>query len=181
MKNPRTESANGTPLRILLLEDNPADAELVAYTLRKGGFSFVPNRVESEEDFRNELIDFKPDILLLDYELPAFDGLSALAIAKSVAPDTPAIFVTGVMGEESAIESLHNGATDYVLKANLSRLVPAVNRALSEVEETERRRAVEEALRDSENALRKTQFIREAERERWNDEEIRVKAAHYFT
>jgi two-component system, sensor histidine kinase and response regulator len=150
MKVPEPAGAHGTPLRILMLEDNPADAELIIYALRKGGLSFVSKRVQTEEDFRKELADFKPDILLLDYELPAFDGLSALIVAKSVAPDTPAIFVTGVMGEESAIDMLHQGATDYVLKDNLSRLVPAVGRALSEVDELARLRAAEEALKESE-------------------------------
>ncbi len=158
MKTPEMESANGTLLHILMLEDNPVDAELVTYALRKGGLSFESKRVETEEDFVKELTDFQPDVILLDYELPTFNGSSALIIAKSTTPDTPAIFVTGVMGEESAIDMLHRGATDYVLKDNLSRLVPAVSRALSEVEELSKRRAAEEALRKSEEALRRTQF-----------------------
>jgi len=144
-------------LHILMLEDNPADAELVTYALRKGGLSFISKRVEAEEDFCRELADFQPDVILLDYELPTFDGSSALIIARNTAPDTPAIFVTGIMGEESAIDMLHQGATDYVLKDNLSRLVPAVNRALSEVEETSKRRAAEEAFRKSEEALRQSE------------------------
>lgn len=137
-------------LRILMLEDNPVDVELISYALRKGKLDFVSKRVQTEEDFRRELAGFQPDILLLDFELPDFDGLLALTIAKSITPDTPAIFVTGVMGEESAVNMLHQGATDYVLKDNLSRLVPAVERALREVEELAQLKAADEALRASE-------------------------------
>jgi PAS domain S-box-containing protein len=141
-------------LRIIMLEDNPADAELAGYELRKGGLNFVSRRVESEEDFTRELTSFGPDVILLDYELPSFDGSVALAIARSVAPGTPAIFVTGVLGEELAIDKLHEGATDYVLKDNLSRMVPAVRRALAEVEERTRRREAEEALREQYSTLK---------------------------
>lgn len=140
-------------LRILMLEDNGADAELAGYELRKSGLAFVSKRVESEEEFTRELTSFRPDVILLDYELPSFDGSQALAIARSVAPGTPAIFVTGVLGEERAIDKLHQGATDYVLKDNLSRLVPAVRRALAEVVERARRKEAEEALREQYSTL----------------------------
>jgi PAS domain S-box-containing protein len=141
-------------LHILMLEDNPADAELISYQLRKSGFSFTSKRVETEEEFTRELTDSRPDLILLDYELPSFDGSSALAIARTVAPGIPVIFVTGVLGEELAIDKLHEGATDYVLKSRLSRLVPAVTRALTEVEEKAKRQAAEEALRESEEKYR---------------------------
>ncbi len=150
IEDPEKEGLVEKPLRILMLEDNPADAELVTYQLKKGGLEFVSKRVEKEADFRRELTDFEPDILLLDFELPTFDGLSALLAARSIAPDVPAIFVTGVMGEDSAVDMLHQGATDYVLKDNLSRLVPAVERALSEAEELAKLKAAEEALRQGE-------------------------------
>ncbi len=142
-------------LRILMLEDNPADAELERYELESGGLEFVAKRVETEESFRKELADFQPDLILSDYELPTFDGISALIIAQSTAPDVPFIFVTGKMGEETAIDMLHRGATDYVLKYRLSRLLPAVMRALDEVEEQIKRSEAEEALRKSEAELRK--------------------------
>jgi PAS domain S-box-containing protein len=148
--DPKKEDLMDKFLRILMLEDNPADAELVTYQLRKGGLEFVSLRVETEEDFKRQLTEFEPDILLLDFELPTFDGLSALLISRSMVPGVPAIFVTGVMGEESAVDMLHRGATDYVLKDNLSRLVPAVERALSEAKELAKLRAAEEALRQSE-------------------------------
>ena len=142
-------------LRILMLEDNPADAELEKYELERGGLEFVARHVETEDSFRKELVDFRPDLILSDYELPTFDGISALIIAQSTSPDVPFIFVTGKMGEETAIDMLHRGATDYVLKDRLSRLLPAVTRALDEVEEQIRRREAEEGLRNSEAELRK--------------------------
>ena len=119
-------------LRILILDDVPADAELEEHELRKAGISFISKRVETEETFQKELKDFSPDLILSDYSLPSFDGLKALAIAQEKCPDVPFILVTGVMGEEFAVEALKKGATDYVLKSNLKRLVPAVNRALEE-------------------------------------------------
>ena len=157
-------------LRILMLEDNPADAELEKYELERGGLEFVARRVETEDSFRKELVDFRPDLILSDYELPTFDGISALIIAQSTSPDVPFIFVTGKMGEETAIDMLHRGATDYVLKDRLSRLLPAVTRALDEVEEQIRRREAEEGLRKSEAELRKraerlTHFITVASHE----------------
>jgi PAS domain S-box-containing protein len=141
-------------LKILMLEDNKADAELIRYELRKGDIDFSYELVETESEFRNALESFQPDIILSDYELPTFDGISALNVVHSTLPDVPFIFVTGVMGEETAIEMLRNGATDYVLKHRLSRLVPAVSRALEEVDERESRRLAEEALRQSEERYR---------------------------
>lgn len=141
-------------LRILILEDRPTDAEIAERELRVGGLNFVSRRVETEAEFRRELQDFKPDIILSDYELPTFDGISALIISQSTSPDTPFIFVTAVMGEETAIDMLKRGATDYVLKDKISRLLPAVERALDEVEDHARRREAEDALKESEAELR---------------------------
>jgi len=141
-------------LRILMLEDNPLDAELNEYALRKAGIQFEFVRVVTREDYEIALIDFDPDVILSDYELLSFDGIAAMIIAKARTPDVPFIFVTGVMGEQMAIDTLKRGATDYVLKNRLSRLATAVNRALDEVvEKTERKRA-EEGLRESERRYR---------------------------
>ncbi len=111
-----------------------------------------------------------PDLILSDYALPSFDGSSALTIAKKKAPDVPFIFVTGTMGEEVAIETLKNGATDYVLKTRLVRLVPSVWRALREAAERRERRRAEEQLRRSHEQLRALtsylQYVREEERTR---------------
>jgi signal transduction histidine kinase/CheY-like chemotaxis protein len=136
-------------LHILILEDEPADAELAERELRKGGITYSSRRVETKEAFLKELKDFKPDIVLADYRLPSFDGLSALMIVKEQCPDVPFIFVSGAIGEEFAIETIKKGATDYVLKGRLSSLVPAVNRALREVEGRAERKQAEEALQES--------------------------------
>ena len=133
-------------IRILLLEDVPTDAELVEHALHKGGIVFSSTRAETRETFIKELEDFSPDIILADYKLPSFDGLSALELAKEKRPDVPFIFVSGAIGEGFAIETVKMGATDYVLKDYLVRLVPAVKRALREVEERADHKRVQEEL-----------------------------------
>ena len=134
-------------LRILILEDVPADAELMERELNEAGIKSISRRVVTEDDFVRAIEEFGPNMIFTDYTLPAFDGLSALNIAKEKCPDIPLIFVTGTMGEDTAIETLKKGATDYVLKGKLSRLVPAVKRALEEATEKRRRKEAEEALR----------------------------------
>ena len=141
-------------LRILILEDLPEDAELIERELRKGGIKFSSKRVDTKKAFLKELIEFEPDFILADYKLPSFDGLSALGIVLEKCPDVPFIFVSGTIGEELAIETLKTGATDYVLKNRLSRLVPAVNRALREVEERNKRKRAEQELKESAERLR---------------------------
>jgi len=151
-----------------MLEDNVADAELIRFALREGGLTFSLKRVDSRSAFLRELENNTPDVILLDYALPGFDGFSALTLAQESYPDIPFIFVTGTLGEEVVIEMLKSGATDYVLKTRLSRLVPAVLRALREKEERVERRKTEEKLRRSHEQLRALsvylQHIREDER-----------------
>ena len=137
-------------LRILHLEDSAVDAELVVRELRNIKMTFTIKRVETRDDFIKAIDGFKPDLILLDYKLPAFDGLSALAISREKCSDTPVIFVSGVIGEDSAIETLKSGATDYVLKDKLARLAPAIVRAFRESEEIRERKRAEEVLRESE-------------------------------
>jgi two-component system, NarL family, sensor histidine kinase UhpB len=157
-------------IRILMLEDDTSDAELTTHTLRKCGFGFGVVRVDSEPDYIRELKENQPDLILSDYSLPDFDGYAALNLAKEHCPETPFIFVTGTMGEEVAIETLKSGATDYVLKTRLARLVPAVHRALQEADERRERRRAEEQLRESHEQLRALsvylQHVREEERTR---------------
>jgi signal transduction histidine kinase len=157
-------------IHILMLEDNPTDSELAGHTLRRGGVRFTSTRVETEEDFIRELEENPPDLILSDYALPGFDGYAALEIAKKKVPNTPFIFVTGTMGEEVAIETLKSGATDYVLKHRLARLVPSVHRALREAQERDERRRAQEQLRESHEQLRALsvylQHVREEERTR---------------
>ncbi|HWP93224.1 MAG TPA: response regulator [Thermodesulfobacteriota bacterium] len=133
-------------LRILILEDNPSDAELVLRELRKGNLAFTSKQVDTKETFLKELSEFTPDLILSDYSLPSFDGLSALKIVKESYTELPFIFVTGSLGEERAIETLKSGATDYVLKDRLSRLTPSVLRALQEAEERKHLKRAEEQI-----------------------------------
>ena len=133
-------------MRILLLEDNPADAELIEDELRQSFSDFVMKWVVTEEDFTKELREYCPDIILSDYDLPRYNGALALADARRLCPDVPFILVTGAVTEDRAIEILTSGAKDYVLKTRLQqRLVPAVQRALAEANEhKERMRASED-------------------------------------
>jgi signal transduction histidine kinase len=157
-------------IHILMVEDEAADAELSRLALRKGGFHFSLVRVQTESDFLRELNQRPPDVILSDYSLPSFDGYAALRIANQRCPEVPFIFVTGTMGEEVAIETLKNGATDYVLKTRLTRLAPAVHRALREAQERLDRKRAEDQLRDSHKQLRALsvylQHVREEERTR---------------
>jgi PAS domain S-box-containing protein len=141
-------------LRLLILEDRPADAELAMRELRDAGIQFVAKCVATEADFLAQLRDSPPDLILADYSLPAYDGLTALASVQKECPEIPFVFVSGTLGEETAIEALHQGATDYVLKQRLSRLGPAVQRAMREIGERTRRRQAEELLRASERNYR---------------------------
>src|SRR5262245_58757208 len=127
-------------LRILILEDVAAHAELMERELRKAEMVFSARRAATRTAFLDALCDFNPDLILADYSLPSFDGIEALLIAQEQCPAVPFIFVSGAIGEELAIESLKQGATDYVLKQGLARLAPAVGRALREAEERAARR-----------------------------------------
>jgi diguanylate cyclase (GGDEF)-like protein/PAS domain S-box-containing protein len=141
-------------LRILDLEDDPLDTELVQANLAEGGIACEIVRVQTREEFEASLMNGDFDLVLSDYSLPSFDGLSALELAKEIRPEVPFILVSGAIGEERAIEALKSGATDYVLKQRLERLVPAVRRAVREAEERTERRRAEEALGRSEERYR---------------------------
>jgi PAS domain S-box-containing protein len=141
-------------LRILLLEDRAADAELVERQLRRGGIDPVITRVETEEAFRDCLLRQPPDVILADYQLPTFDGLSGLVIARDLAPAIPFVFVSGSIGDERAVEALRMGATDYVLKDRLTRLPSAVTRVMAESVDLVRRRTAEAALQQAERRFR---------------------------
>lgn len=133
-----------TPIRILHLEDDREDAALVSSMLQGGNIDAVIDVVDARSTFGEKVAQGSHDLILADYQLPQFDGLEALAIARRLRPDTPLIIVSGVMDEEAAIESMRRGATDYVLKSRLSRLVPAVRRALQEADERAERRLLQE-------------------------------------
>jgi PAS domain S-box-containing protein len=142
------------PLRILHLEDNPNDVELIRETIVAHGIDAEIAVVDTRSDFVSALEKGDYDLILADYTLPSFDGLSALALVREKFFHPPFIFVTGTMGEEKAVETLKRGATDYVLKHNLTRLVPSIMRALREVEEYIERRKAQDALKESEQRFR---------------------------
>jgi diguanylate cyclase (GGDEF)-like protein len=148
------QQGTADPVRVLFIEDNEVEAELTARRLRLDGIAHVARRVDTEEDMRAALTEFKPGIILSDFTMPRFDGLSALSVAREVAPEVPFVFVSGTIGEERAIEALHYGAVDYVLKSNLARLGPAVRRALAEA------RAREVARRQERQIERLTGVLR---------------------
>lgn len=144
---------NPIPLRLLVLEDVPNDAELAITELEEAGYTCDWKRVETREEFLAELDVPEYDIILSDYGLPSFDGLTALKLLQDRKHDIPFILVSGTLGEEEAIESLKAGATDYVLKTRLSRLAPVVKRALEEFEVRRERHRADKAVKKHMNEL----------------------------
>ncbi len=155
-------------LRVLLLEDDPFDAELIRERLEDNHFVCDVIRVQTRDEFVAGLQAPGINLILADYKLPSFDGLSALKLAVESHPDLPFIFVSGALGEEVAIEAVKIGATDYVVKSRLSRLVPSVQRALREARERAERKRAEEALRRSETFLAEGQRISHTGSWEWN-------------
>ena len=153
-------------LRILLLEDSHLDAELTLHELKQGGIDFVSTHAQNGEDFQRAILEFQADLILADFKLPTFDGRLALAMAQEMCPDVPMIIISGAVGEETAVELLKNGATDFILKDRLAgRLVPAVQRALREVAERQARQRAEIELRALNAQLE--QRVAERTRELW--------------
>jgi PAS domain S-box-containing protein len=133
-------------LRVLHVEDDPLDAELVAQALRKGGFTVSVVVVQTEAEFERELRGQSPDVVLADYNLPQWTGMEALDLLRREGLDIPLILVTGALGDVTAVECIKRGATDYVLKGNLVRLPEAIRRALQEKHLIRLRRQVEQDL-----------------------------------
>ncbi len=136
------------PLKILLLEDVATEAELILRELSRAGLTFDAVRVETRTDFLAQLTCRTPDVILSDFSLPHFDGLSALALATASHPAVPFIFISGTIGEDTAIEALKRGAVDYLLKTNLQRLASAVRRAIDEARSRAARVHAESRFRD---------------------------------
>ena len=147
------------PLRILSIEDDPKDTELIRDLLETEGIVCEVTRVDTEAALLASIEQGGIDLILSDYTLPSFDGISALKFAMKACPDVPFIFVSGTLGEEVAIEALKIGATDYVLKTSLSRLAPSVVRAQREATQKAERRRAEDALRQSEAYLAEAQRL----------------------
>jgi two-component system cell cycle sensor histidine kinase/response regulator CckA len=135
-----------SPLHILHLEDDPNDAALIQSTLEAEGITCATTCVQNRADFVAALEHGGIDLILSDFSLPTFDGFSAAELVRPKWPDIPLILVSGTLGEEQAIDSLKGGATDYVLKGHLARLVPAVRRAMQEVEERDKHQRAEKMI-----------------------------------
>jgi formate hydrogenlyase transcriptional activator len=155
-------------MRILHLEDDAKDAELIQSILEAAGISCDVTRVDTPTGFHGSLERSAFDLVLADYTLPGFDGISALRVAKEISPDVPFIFVTGTLGEEVAVEALKLGATDFVSKTRLSRMAPAVRRAMRETEERSHRQLAERTLRESETYLAEAQRLSQTGSWAWN-------------
>jgi signal transduction histidine kinase/ActR/RegA family two-component response regulator len=146
-----------SPLRLLHLEDDPVDADLITATLKEGNIPCQSQLVDTRQAFVAALKEGRMDLILADYSIPGFDGMTALTLARLHCPDVPFLFVSATIGEELAIDAMHQGATDYVLKQRLGRLVPSVQRALRELNDRAERKRAEEALRQSEKQFRQSQ------------------------
>ena len=146
-------------LKILHLEDDLNDAELVGSMLRAGGIRCEINLVRRREDFISALAAGGFDLIFSDYSIPSFGGREALLLAREKRPEIPFLYISGTIGEERAVEALQNGATDYILKSNIKRLVPAVSRVLAELDQRRARREAEDALAKAEEQLRQSQKL----------------------
>src|SRR6267142_2014802 len=149
-------------LRILLAEDSENDAELVQRELKRGGLDFRIRRVQTEPDFRRELGELRPHLVISDFSMPQFSGRRALAITRESGADTPFIFISGTIGEDVAVDMMRAGADDYVMKNNLTRLLPALQR---ELREADRRRAhvlAEEERKKAEQSLAESESLKSA-------------------
>jgi len=135
------------PLRVLLVEDSQDDAMLLLRHIRKGGYDPVVTRVELLHELRDAMRDNIWDVIISDHNLPEFNSITALAVVREYASDVPVLIVSGCIGEETAVSAMKAGASDYIMKDNLARLVPAIGRELREADSRRQRREAEEALR----------------------------------
>src|SRR4030042_3203248 len=148
------------PVKILILEDSPSDVEFAERELKKTFKSYKLRHVETREEFISGIDNFKPDVVISDYRLPNFDGLSALRLLNERSPLTPLIIYTGSINEDTAVECLKAGASDYVLKERIKRLGPTILRALEQKEIRIEQKKAQEALKESEERYRRiTQTI----------------------
>ncbi|WP_165953226.1 hybrid sensor histidine kinase/response regulator [Deinococcus sp. S9] len=175
----------GQPLRILHLEDNELDHELVTLNLEgELPWPLEIERVEDEASFLRALEEHRPHLVLSDYALPGYDGLSAFRAAHQRAPQLPFIIVTGALGEEVAVDTLRQGVTDYILKQRLERLAPSVRRALAEADARDRRERAEQEVRELNLSLQarleeveRLRSIAEAQRQRLEEQAQQLEEA----
>lgn len=157
MSAARLENAMGQPIRLLLVEDSEDDEALVLLALKQGGLEPRHLRVQTEQALRSALDQEGWDLVISDYSMPGFDGFSAFKVLKETGKEVPFIFVSGRLGEETAVEAMRLGASDYLTKGNLRRLAPAVQREMRKMEDHRRRRAAEQALASAEAQLLQAQ------------------------
>lgn len=150
-----SSSKSDQPLQILHLEDNPLDAELIHGSLLSEWPDCGIIRVDNRADFVAALDQAEYDLILSDFSMPTFDGLTALNITRRVNKTVPFIFLSGSIGEDYAVAALQQGATDYVLKDRQVRLIPAIRRALEEAKERQHRRIAEAQFRESQDRFLK--------------------------
>ena len=146
-------------IKILILEDSKSDAELLLHELKKSGLSFTTKVVKTASTFEEALDAFKPDLILADYSLPSFDGVSAYHIKQEKHPDIPFIIVSGAIGEENAVELIKNGVTDYALKDKLFTLVPKITRALTDNQDRKAKKEVDEKIKKQNEKLFNIAFL----------------------
>ncbi|WP_300566212.1 response regulator [Flavobacterium sp.] len=146
-------------LKILILEDTLSDVDLLKRELNKSDFNFIFEIVQTRETFENALDSFNPDLILSDFNLPSFDGLSAFHIKQKKSPEIPFIIVSGAIGEEKAVELIKNGVTDYTQKDKLFTLNQKITRALKEVEEKKEKKNAEEKINQQHKKLLEVAFL----------------------
>jgi signal transduction histidine kinase len=147
------------PLHVLIVDDSEQDTILLVRHLRNAGFSITNQRVDTAVALEKALTEQHWDIILCDYVMPTFSGLAALALSRKINPNLPFIVVSGQIGEDTAIEALRAGANDYIMKENLKRLTPAIERELGEAASRRQRREAEEALKVAEQELAVTKKV----------------------
>ena len=157
-------------LKILIVEDNKSDADLLERELKKNGLNFTSTIVQTREAFEDALNSFKPGIILSDYSLPSFDGLTAFNIAQIISPDTPFIIISGMLGDERAVELIKHGVTDYALKDKLFSLMPKITRALKEAVERKKKKFADLELKIQHEKLLEIAFLQ--------SHQVRVPVAH---
>jgi len=145
--------------KILIVEHDGIDIELLRYELTKGRIPFISQAVENEADYRSAIDSFLPDIILSDYSFPSFEGLAAFEIRQLIAPEIPFLFVTGALGEETSVDMIKKGVTDFVLKDKMFTLCPKVNRALAESKVRRSKYKAEQDLAKSEMRLSRAQQL----------------------
>jgi PAS domain S-box-containing protein len=179
--SPKVDEPTERTVGILLVEDNEDDAYFVLSELKKGGISHVAKCVCQRDEFISALTEFKPDLVLSDYKLPEFAEMEPLRLVRERSPDLPFILVTGALGEELSVEVIKEGATDYILKDRLFRLVPAVERALREAEERKRRREADELLKKQHEQLQSQNVALQESDERFRQLAENIREVFWMT